>query len=423
MNDPAKHGSGIYQYATRLVQALVRYSEANIVVIAGLKNKEQFECLEGYDNYRQVFLQYSAMFGEVIKQEGIEIVHSGMQRLFHYSLSIPLVTTLHDLQHFHFPEFFSDREIEYRNTYFRLSAELAERVIVSYDHVRNDIVKYYSIPPNKVDVCFIGVGEPKPVDHQKLNSVIRKYHLPRRYLFYSANTWRHKNHLNLIRALRLVRERNEIDIGLVCTGLKNADYFPVLEKEIQKQKLDRNVHFLGYVPEEELVALLNNAELVVIPTLYEAGSYPLMEAMMYRVPVICSNVTSLPGMIGDARFVFDPTDVHDISQKIVMLLEDRNLREENRRNSEMRCEAMGFRNSVGTFLNSYIKAIEEFGNQKQSVLQRRLEAFERLQLETLLRKEKQLERAVQTRDALLNSISWRMTEPLRVLLKALGKSV
>lgn len=426
MNIPEMDGSGIYQYALRLVQALVEYTDANIVVIRSPASKgglEAFERLEGSSNFRQVFLKYGGMFGDLIRREGIEIIHSGMQRLFHYSLSLPLVTTLHDLQHFHLPEFFTEEEIEFRNIFFRFSAELAERVIVSYEHVRNDVVRYYSIPPSKVDVCFIGVGKPKSVDHLDYDYVYQKFNLPRKYLFYSANTWRHKNHLNLIKALRLVRESHKIDIDLVCTGHKNPDYFPVLEKEIKSNKLERNIHFLGYVSEDELISLLKKAKLVVIPTLYEAGSYPLMEAMIYEVPVICSNVTSLPGMIGDRRFVFNPTDVQDIADKIVMMLNSHRLRNENRRNSAKRCGMMGWQRSAESFLESYVKAIEGFGNLKHKEFIKRLEAFERLEQEAFLKKEKQLERAVHMRDSVMNSMSWRLTKPLRRMLKTFGKGI
>jgi glycosyltransferase involved in cell wall biosynthesis len=110
---------------------------------------------------------------------------------------------------------------------------------------------------------------------------------------------------------------------------------------------------MGIVPEAELYWLYKNSSLVVIPTLYEAGSFPLIEAMYLQAPVVCSSVTSLPETIGDSRFVFDPLDVDQISSLIMNLLNNSELREENIRNSRKRIEQMRKVDSNSHFLEVY----------------------------------------------------------------------
>ena len=86
-------------------------------------------------------------------------------------------------------------------------------------------------------------------------------------------------------------------------------------EKISELNLSEAVHFLGIVPEEDLISLYKNSSLVVIPTLYEAGSGPLYEAMRYQVPVICSNVTSLPDTVSNDEFLFDPNDMKSYQKK------------------------------------------------------------------------------------------------------------
>ncbi len=103
-----------------------------------------------------------------------------------------------------------------------------------------------------------------------------------------------------------------MEIDLVCTGNK-TEYFKTIQSVIDELDLSKAVHFLGIVSEEDLIGLYKNARLVVIPTLYEAGSGPLYEAMRYGIPVVCSNVTSLPETVGNSEFVFNPNNLEEMT--------------------------------------------------------------------------------------------------------------
>jgi len=351
---------GAFHYATRLTHALVTYTDETIVAIVNSQLVNAFIDINGKSNFKLIISDSPYEFNAIVAAEKLDIIHSPRQDFLNISLLVPMINTLHDLQHFHFPEFFDDEALNYRDKYYRGAAEFSERVIVTYQHVKDDIVKYYGIPSEKIDVCPVGMVEHLPVDSEKFTHVKQKYSLPNRYLFYSAACWRHKNHVGLIRALKVVREIHGINISLVCTGYHHLDYFFQIEQTIKELQLEDSVQFLGYVPDVEMPILLTNATLVVIPTFYEAGSYPLFEAMAYGVPVICSNVTSLPDTIGDRRFVFDPNNVDEMASMISLMLQSPKLMEENRLNSFQKTQSGQWDSAVHAFVSSYKRAVKSF---------------------------------------------------------------
>lgn len=358
--DKDNKSGGVFHYAYRLISALAEHTDSSIVAIVKPAGKGVFEHLNGHKNFREVVIRPLGSFSDIVSSEKIDLIHTPIQYFLNFTYSVPMISTLHDLQHFYYPEFFKTREIKFRNLFYKYSAEFGERVIVSFGHVKEDIIKFYGIPEGKINVCPLGFMSPKPLDGGLFQAIKKKYAIHGNYIIYTANTWRHKNHISLIRALKTVREKYGLKIHLVCTGYKYPDYFPVLQSAINNLNLNDFVKFTGYVQEEEALTLLKNSALAVIPTLYEAGSFPLMEAMAYEVPVICSNVTSLPGTIGDKRFVFDPNDVDSIAEKIAIMLTDEKLREENIENSKTRTCSGNWQNTVSIFLDSYKKAIEGF---------------------------------------------------------------
>ena len=137
----------------------------------------------------------------------------------------------------------------------------------------------------------------------------------------------------------------------MCTGNK-TEYITILKKML-KLGLKNSVKFLGIVPEEDLIGLYKNSELVVIPTLYEAGSGPLYEAMRYNVPVICANTTSLPDTINNPKYVFNPNDVNNLSVLIIKMLTDDNEMRDNITNSKKRMKELGQKNYFKSFKDVY----------------------------------------------------------------------
>jgi glycosyltransferase involved in cell wall biosynthesis len=126
------------------------------------------------------------------------------------------------------------------------------------------------------------------------------------YLFYPANFWPHKNHHLLITAYGMYLSRNPgREMDLVFTGALD-DARRDLQEKVRRMGLEQHVHFLGYLPDDQLTAVWKGCSFLIFPSLYEGFGIPVLEAMQFGKPVLCSNVTSLPEVAGDAALYFDP---------------------------------------------------------------------------------------------------------------------
>lgn len=300
-------------------------------------------------NFLKKFSVWLNPYNSTIKKSGISLFHVPVQYSPVYGIDIPVIITMHDLQEFHFPENFSSGERIHRAINNHKAIFYSDKIIVSFDHIKKDIINFYKTDERKVSVCPPPFSEnwfttEKESDWSTLE---KKYSISKDYLLYPAATWPHKNHIRLLEALKIVKEKFP-NLKLICTGNK-TDYYTVIERKINELNISESVKFLGIVPEEDLIGLYKNATLVVIPTLYEAGSGPLYEAMKYGVPVICAKTTSLPETINNEKFIFDPLNVHSISEVILKLLSDEKLKNENVKNSINRMETLSNHNYSEAF--------------------------------------------------------------------------
>ncbi len=286
------------------------------------------------------------LLDKICKKHQIDIIHCPYQYL-PQSKNTKSICTMHDVQELHFPEYFSPEDRAYRAVHYLEYIKHADKIIVSYQHIKNDIIKYFQTPADKIQVCLLemdnlwfdkySVTDIEPLISIGINGA---------FIFYPANTWQHKNHYKLLEALTLLKEQGFSAIKVVCTGHKTPYFENVLKPFIEQHKLHDQIIFAGILEEKLLYSLYKKCRGVIVPTLYEAGSFPLMESILLDVPVICSNVTSLPETIGDMSFVFDPEDATDISQKLKQLWED----DEYRKKSIENCHKQAIRlKSTGAF--------------------------------------------------------------------------
>lgn len=386
---------GIFTYSIGILRLLLKSEEINNIVIITTPevksalseivniNKIEFVLLdrEGFFNKIRLFLSFILYdtsiiyqhyfpksktllklrgisnfinpYQRIVKSSDIKLLHVPIQYSPIYKTSVPVVTTMHDVQEFHFPEFFTASERLHRAINNLKSVSESDHIIVSFEHIKKDLLKYYSAPEKKISVCPPPFADDwfatkKETDWQILE---KKYSITKKYLLYPAATWPHKNHNTLIEALSEVKKTIH-EISLVCTGNK-TEYYSTIEKKLKELKQESFVKFLGIVPEEDLIGLYKNAELVVIPTLYEAGSGPLYEAMKYKVPVICAKTTSLPETVSNAKYVFNPSDVKELSVLIIKMLSGDNEKKLNILNSERRMEELGTQDYFKSFGKVY----------------------------------------------------------------------
>jgi glycosyltransferase involved in cell wall biosynthesis len=289
----------------------------------------------------------------------IDLLHIPYQTAPYYDLIYPLLVTMHDVQELHYPEFFTPQERALRAKYYWESLEKSTAVVVSFNHIKQDLIKYFALEADKIHVCsppYNNIYLHKN-SYEEEQNFKKKYITSGRFLLYPAQSWQHKNHLSLIKAIEYIQDRFNVSLNLICTGKKNPNFFPTIENYLHQSKVYNQVYFTDMVSETELYWLYKNCALVVIPTLYEAGSFPLLEAMTLEVPVICSNVTSLPETIGDLRFVFDPLDIDQMADLILQMLASEELCRDNVLNNKKQIELLRQSDSLIDFLNVYRYAL------------------------------------------------------------------
>jgi glycosyltransferase involved in cell wall biosynthesis len=244
--------------------------------------------------------------------------------------ALPSVYNPHDLQHLHYPQFFTPAELARRETIYPAGCHFAKTVIVNSQWVKDDVIVQYGVSPEKLQI--IPEAPPTQLSPEPsvddLRRVKERYRLPEEFALYPSVTWPHKNHLRLLDALAYLRDQIGLIAPLVCTGARHEPFWPRIEARIAELALADQVCFLGFTPQEDLRALYRLARCLILPTLFEANSLPIFEAWLEGVPVACSDVTALPEQVMDAGMIFDPFDCRSIGDTIARLFADARLREE-----------------------------------------------------------------------------------------------
>ena len=271
--------------------------------------------------------------------------------------SLPSIYNPHDLQHFHYPQFFTPSAIASRETLYPAGCHFAHTVVVASNWVKQDIVDHYHMNSKKIQVIpwappTQAYPDPKP---DTPAGVREKYQLDTPFALYPSMTWEHKNHIRLLEALALLRDRDGLKVNLVCTGIK-YDFWPRIEQRLIALGLQDQVKFLGLVPPQDLRPLYRLAQFVVIPTLFEAASGPLFEAWQESTPVACSTVTSLPEQAGDAALLFDPLSVDVIADAVAKMATKPNFREDLRRRGAKRLQDFSWERTAKAYRAVYRRA-------------------------------------------------------------------
>lgn len=287
---------------------------------------------------------------------GLNVIHFPFQSM--EVCAIPSVFNPHDLQHLHLPKFFTKKIINWREMWYPTWCRCANAVAVSSEWVKEDLIRQYNINKNKIYI--IPFGSPteayKFVPSEFLNQVKKNFILPDAFALYPAQTWAHKNHIRLLEAVTLLRDKKSFIVNIICTGRKNS-FFPQITKYIHNLRLENQVRFLGFVSPEELRALYRLAQFIIIPTLFEADSFPLIEAWQEGAAVACSNVTSLPKQAGDAALLFNPYSVESIANTLLFMSKDNNIRNDLKRSGAERVKLFTWEKTARMYRALYRKII------------------------------------------------------------------
>ncbi|NCT54684.1 glycosyltransferase family 4 protein [Candidatus Falkowbacteria bacterium] len=241
-----------------------------------------------------------------------------------------IVITVHDLSFIRYPEFFSWRKRFWHSALgIKKILNQADGIIAVSENTKSDLVELLGINEKKIRVIYSGLNQKISSETiMPINNFFPKLNLESGYLLYLGNIEPRKNLINLIKAYefwRLKLSRGDNALPLVLAGAKGWKIKEIFSTWRQS-KFKNDIYFLGYVNDEIQEALYQNAKLFIYPSFYEGFGFPPLEAMAKGLPVITSNVSSLPEIVADAALIIDPNKPLEIAKAIELVLKDEDYR-------------------------------------------------------------------------------------------------
>jgi len=236
------------------------------------------------------------------------------------------VATIHDLSFLRLGEHADPGLRDYLNARVPKTVAQAKRVLADSESTQRDLMELLGTPAGKISVVYAGVEERfQPVnDPKRLEQVRSRYQLPDQFVLFVGTIEPRKNLKRLISAYAKMRHETALPHKLIISGAKGWLYEGVFE-QVRLEGLTGGVLFPGFVADEDLPALYTLASLFVFPSLYEGFGLPPLEAMACGTPVVASNNSSLPEVLGTAALFVDAHDTASIAQAMVRVLSDKSL--------------------------------------------------------------------------------------------------
>lgn len=225
-----------------------------------------------------------------------------------------------DLQEKNLPEFFSVQELEGRDRECKRIAYQEKHVLFSSQAAYNDFSTFYPDAIVTKHVLNFAVTHPA---YKQLNIVDlrKKYNLKERYFFSPNQFWKHKNQVVILKAIKLLKEKNELNFQVAFSGkehdYRNPDYFKSLKNYVSDNNLDSDVRFLGFIDRVDQLQLMNNAEAIIQPSLFEGWSTVVEDSKAMNQCIIASNLNVHREQLGDAAYFFNPSDPEVLSEIMI----------------------------------------------------------------------------------------------------------
>jgi len=238
-----------------------------------------------------------------------------------------MIYSIHDLCFIKFKEFFSEDILRVLNFYIDRGIKRADHIVTVSESSKRDIIEIFNYPEERISVIYEGYeigGRGGEVYSDEIGSGgVRE---GGRYILIVGTIEPRKNHIGLLRAYKVLIDRG-YDIGLVIAGRRGWESEKIYE-EIKGFEPSGRVKIYLDVSDDILRDLYKNAFIFVYPSFYEGFGIPPLEASSYGLPVICSDVSSMPEVMGDSALYVNPYEPEDIADKMMMVIDDSQLRAE-----------------------------------------------------------------------------------------------
>jgi glycosyltransferase involved in cell wall biosynthesis len=276
---------------------------------------------------------FSNKFENLLKKLNVDLVYfMGPSQYSLYLENIKFLITVPDVDHQtfnEFPEFVDNSEFFRKDEILKKSLSRAQAIITNAEIIKNKISFYYGVAKEKIYVISLrpsrSINNFTVIDTKLKNQIRDKYKIPEKYLFYPAMYLPHKNHVNLIESLSILKLKYDVNVSLVCTG-SDIGYLDKLKKYAIKKQMIDNIFFLNFVDDSELPYLYSNAVALIFPVLAGPTYIPIFEAFKMEVPVLFSKLEGADTVYGDAVYYIDPLDSDNIAYSIKNLMHDNKLK-------------------------------------------------------------------------------------------------
>ncbi|MFH1060896.1 MAG: glycosyltransferase family 1 protein [Pseudomonadota bacterium] len=329
--------SGIGNYVLNLLRGLGRVAPrdeflllgrpANLALLAGTARPGQgIPTKISHESHPLGDLWEHFWLPGALRRRGVQVMHGPAVLMPLAGRGFARVATIHDLVAFLYPETIPQKYALYMRWLLRRVVKRAARLISVSQSTKDDLVRVLGVDPARVTVAHLAASPTfRPVqDQAALESVRRRYGIHKPFFYHVGNVEPRKNLVRLVKAYLELRPRLSGRAQLVISGQKGWLTGPLF-KELAGLNLADDVIFTGFAPQADLPLLMSAARAFVFPSLYEGFGLPALEAMSCGTPLVTSNISSLPEIVGDAALLVEPTDVGGIAQAMWRLFNDDDL--------------------------------------------------------------------------------------------------
>lgn len=356
-----------------------RYIENTLKEILKIDSSNQYELLLRDEDLEKLdlkadnleFVRTTANFFGVKEQtEILSILKERKPDLVHFTnFNFPVaysgkfVITIHDLTLLHFRNlrnsvarkaYYILKEQVMRNVVLKQGMKKAEVVIVPSEYVKEDVAKTFKVRRSKIAVTY----EAADTEFSKGRINLEKKGINKPYVLYVGNAYPHKNLERMVIAFGKLITDYVLDYQLVIAGKKDS-FHEGLEEAVKEADLQERVIFTGFVTDQELSGLYNNASLYVFPSLSEGFGLPPLEAMAHELPVVSSNTTCMPEILSDAAVYFDPKDTDEMAKAMLEVLTDSKLSEKLVKKGRAQVKKYSWKKTAKQTLEIYNRALNK----------------------------------------------------------------
>lgn len=286
----------------------------------------------------------------LLRRSGAHLFH-GTLNVAPWGSPVPTVITIHDLAFIRFPYTFRAHNRTYLDVATRTSARRAAAILAVSEHTKREVVGLLGVPPERVIVTPDAArAHFQPPDPATLEAFRQQHNVPEQFVLYVGTLEPRKNLPTLLEAYSQVARHSRAP--LIIGGGKGWLYGPVFQR-LEALGLRDRVQFIGYIAEEDLPLWYAAATIFVFPSIYEGFGMPPLEAMSCGTPVVTSNSSSLPEVVGNAGLMVPPTDADALAEAIMRLLDNEGLRREMRHRGLQQAQSFSWRTTAERTLAVY----------------------------------------------------------------------